>query len=71
MTKELDKKKAIDYHRLPQPGKLTITATKSLATQDDLALAYSPGVAAACQAIVDEPDEVADLTIRQNLVGIC
>ncbi len=70
MTKELDKKKAIDYHRLPQPGKLTITATKSLATQDDLALAYSPGVAAACQAIVDEPDEVADLTIRQNLVGV-
>jgi malate dehydrogenase (oxaloacetate-decarboxylating)(NADP+) len=70
MTEELDKKRAIDYHSLPNPGKLAIKATKPLATQDDLALAYSPGVAAACQAIVDKPNKVAELTIRQNLVGV-
>jgi len=70
MTEQIDKKRALDYHCLPQPGKLTITATKPLETQDDLALAYSPGVAAACEAIVDDPKKAADLTIRQNLVGV-
>jgi malate dehydrogenase (oxaloacetate-decarboxylating)(NADP+) len=70
MTDKLNKQRALDYHRLPQPGKLTITATKPLATQNDLALAYSPGVAAACEAIVDDPAEVANLTVRQNLVGV-
>ncbi len=70
MTDEIDRKRAIDYHRLPQPGKLTITATKPLATQHDLALAYSPGVAAACDAIVEDPSEAANLTVRQNLVGV-
>ncbi|NQV84123.1 MAG: NADP-dependent malic enzyme, partial [Rhodospirillales bacterium] len=70
MTDKLDKQRALDYHRLPQPGKLTITATKPLATQNDLALAYSPGVAAACEAIVDDPAQVANLTVRQNLVGV-
>jgi len=63
-------KRALEYHRHPQPGKLSITATKPLATQHDLALAYSPGVAAACEAIVDDPQEVASLTVRQNLVGV-
>ena len=70
MTEEINKKRALDYHRLPQPGKLTITATKPLATQHDLALAYSPGVAAACEAIVEDPAQVANLTVRQNLVGV-
>ena len=46
---------ALHYHREPVPGKVEITATKSLITQRDLALAYSPGVAAACEAIVESP----------------
>ena len=70
MSDEALKKAALDYHRNPRPGKLTITATKPLATQRDLALAYSPGVAAACEAIVDDPSEAAALTVRQNLVGV-
>jgi malate dehydrogenase (oxaloacetate-decarboxylating)(NADP+) len=61
---------ALVYHRLPKPGKLEIQATKPLGNQRDLALAYSPGVAAACEAIVDNPAEAANLTIRQNLVGV-
>lgn len=63
-------KAALDYHRQTSPGKIKITATKPLATQKDLALAYSPGVAAACQAIVDNPAEAAMLTIRSNLVAV-
>ena len=46
------KRAALDYHELPTPGKISITATKQLVNQSDLALAYSPGVAAACEAIV-------------------
>ena len=61
---------ALEYHRLPKPGKLAITATKPLATQRDLALAYSPGVAFACNAIVKDPAEAANLTARANLVGV-
>ena len=61
---------ALDYHRLPTPGKLAIVATKPLANQRDLALAYSPGVAAACEAIVADPAEVAQLTGRANLVAV-
>ncbi len=70
MSDDALKKAALDYHRYPRPGKLTITASKPLATQRDLALAYSPGVAAACEAIVDDPSEAAALTVRQNLVGV-
>ncbi len=70
MSDDAFKKRALEYHRLPQPGKLTVRATKPLASQNDLALAYSPGVAAACEAIVDDPSEVASLTVRQNLVGV-
>ncbi len=69
MSEEL-KKSALDYHRLPRPGKLAITATKKLANQRDLALAYSPGVAAACEAIVDDPLAAADYTVRGNLVAV-
>ena len=61
---------ALDYHRFPVPGKLAITATKPLATQQDLALAYSPGVAAACSAIADDPLEASNLTARGNLVAV-
>ena len=50
------RKAALDYHRYPRPGKLAIEPTKRMATQRDLALAYSPGVAAACEAIVADPD---------------
>ena len=58
------------YHRLPKPGKLEIQPIKPLGNQRDLALAYSPGVAAACEAIVDDPAQVGNLTARQNLVGV-
>ncbi|MBZ0147047.1 MAG: NADP-dependent malic enzyme [Pseudorhodoplanes sp.] len=61
---------ALAYHRGSKPGKLEIAATKPLGSQHDLALAYSPGVAAACEAIAAEPSEAAELTARQNLVGV-
>ena len=69
MSEDL-KSGALVYHRLPKPGKLEIQATKPLGNQRDLALAYSPGVAAACMAIYDDPQEAATLTIRQNLVAV-
>ncbi|MGH6680147.1 MAG: NADP-dependent malic enzyme, partial [Bradyrhizobium sp.] len=61
---------ALAYHRLPRPGKLEIQATKPLANQRDLALAYSPGVAAACTEIVGDPSQAASLTARSNLVAV-
>src|SRR5947209_17382938 len=61
---------ALAYHRLPRPGKIEIAATKPLANQRDLALAYSPGVAAACDAIAADPSEAAELTARANLVAV-
>jgi len=64
------RKAALDYHRFPRPGKLAITATKRMETSRDLALAYSPGVAAACDAIVADPDSSFDYTSRANLVGV-
>jgi len=64
------RKAALDYHRLPRPGKMAIEATKRMATQRDLALAYSPGVAAACEEIAADPDKARDYTIRGNLVGV-
>ena len=69
MSKELDES-ALHYHRHPVPGKITISPTKPLATQQDLALAYSPGVAAACNVIVESPIEVSTVTARANLVGV-
>jgi len=64
------RKNALHYHRYPTPGKIEISPTKPLATQADLALAYSPGVAAACEAIVENPAEARHLTARANLVGV-
>src|SRR6266849_3084766 len=68
--KEAIKKQALDYHEFPTPGKLSITATKQLLNQSDLALAYSPGVAAASAAIVQDPLNVFRFTARGNLVGV-
>jgi malate dehydrogenase (oxaloacetate-decarboxylating)(NADP+) len=61
---------ALHFHSEPRPGKLEIAATKPLANQRDLALAYSPGVAFACEAIAADPEQAANLTIRQNLVAV-
>src|ERR1041384_280448 len=61
---------ALAYHRVPKPGKLEIHPTKPLGNQRDLALAYSPGVAAACEAIVADPAQAAELTARANLVAV-
>src|SRR5438128_8842510 len=61
---------ALEYHRLPTFGKISVTPTKSLVNQRDLALAYSPGVAYACLAIQDDPKEAATLTSRANLVAV-
>ncbi|HWJ17422.1 MAG TPA: NADP-dependent malic enzyme, partial [Geobacterales bacterium] len=64
------KQSAIEYHEADPPGKLAITPTKPLATQRDLSLAYSPGVAFACEAIVNDNAAAARLTARANLVGV-
>ncbi|MFU0506522.1 NADP-dependent malic enzyme [Pseudaminobacter sp. NGMCC 1.201702] len=61
---------ALFFHKYPAPGKLEIQATKPLGNQRDLALAYSPGVAAPCLAIRDDPATAADYTARSNLVGV-
>jgi malate dehydrogenase (oxaloacetate-decarboxylating)(NADP+) len=61
---------ALEYHEFPQPGKISIAPTKQLVNQRDLALAYSPGVAAACEAIVENPSNAARYTSRANLVGV-
>jgi malate dehydrogenase (oxaloacetate-decarboxylating)(NADP+) len=64
------RKSALDYHRRNPPGKLSILPTKQLTNQRDLALAYSPGVAAACEEIVRDPAEAASLTARANLIAV-
>ncbi|HJP22745.1 MAG TPA: NADP-dependent malic enzyme [Alphaproteobacteria bacterium] len=61
---------ALDYHRRHGPGKLTVTPTKPLGNQRDLALAYSPGVAAVCDAIVADSAAAFEMTIRGNLVAV-
>ena len=61
---------SLEYHRLPTPGKIAIEPTKQLSNQRDLALAYSPGVAAACREIVRDPTEARNLTSRGNLIGV-
>ena len=61
---------ALEYHRLPRPGKIKVTPTTPLMTQRDLSLAYSPGVAAACDAIVEDPTMASQYTARSNLVAV-
>ena len=65
-----DRQAALDYHEFPVPGKISVTPTKPLVTQRDLAVAYSPGVAAACEEIVSDPANVFRFTGRGNLVGV-
>ena len=69
MTENL-REAALDYHRYPTPGKISVTPTKAMATARDLSLAYSPGVADACMAIADDPSEAGNLTSRSNLVAV-
>jgi malate dehydrogenase (oxaloacetate-decarboxylating)(NADP+) len=64
------KRAALDYHRQEPPGKIKVAPTKSLVTQRDLALAYSPGVAYACEAIVENPNAASEVTARGNLVAV-
>jgi malate dehydrogenase (oxaloacetate-decarboxylating)(NADP+) len=61
---------ALDYHRFPRPGKMRIEPTKRMVNQRDLALAYSPGVAAPCEEIAADPDKALDYTARGNLVAV-
>jgi len=70
MSEDRLRRDALDYHRHPVPGKLAVVASKPLATQRDLSLAYSPGVAAACTAIAADPAAAAELTSRSNLVAV-
>jgi malate dehydrogenase (oxaloacetate-decarboxylating)(NADP+) len=69
MDEEL-RKAALEYHEFPRPGKIQVAPTKPLASQRDLALAYSPGVAAACDAIVEDPLNAYKYTARGNLVAV-
>ena len=64
------RKAALEYHEFPTPGKLAISATKTLSNQRDLALAYSPGVAAPCEEIVKDPNNAFKYTARGNLVAV-
>ena len=64
------KQSALDYHRQDPPGKIKVAPTKPLVTQRDLALAYSPGVAYACEAIVEDPNAASEMTARGNLVAV-
>jgi malate dehydrogenase (oxaloacetate-decarboxylating)(NADP+) len=70
MSEEDFKKAALDYHRVEPYGKIKVSATKPMVSQRDLALAYSPGVAYACEAIVADPNEAHTLTARGNLVAV-
>ncbi|MFJ9449136.1 MULTISPECIES: NADP-dependent malic enzyme [unclassified Herbaspirillum] len=65
-----DRQAALDYHQYPTPGKITVNASKPLVTQRDLTLAYTPGVAAACEEIVADPLNAFRYTARGNLVGV-
>jgi malate dehydrogenase (oxaloacetate-decarboxylating)(NADP+) len=69
MTDEF-RARALEYHQQPVPGKLQIQPTKRMVNQLDLALAYSPGVAVACEEIIDNPSAAANYTTRGNLVGV-
>jgi malate dehydrogenase (oxaloacetate-decarboxylating)(NADP+) len=64
------RKAALEYHRSPTPGKISVAPTKGMINQRDLSLAYTPGVAAACEAIVSDPSQAHTLTARGNLVAV-
>ncbi|MFC5429797.1 NADP-dependent malic enzyme [Paraburkholderia denitrificans] len=67
---QTDRQAALEYHQYPTPGKISVTASKPLVTQRDLALAYTPGVAVACEEIAANPQEAFKYTSRGNLVGV-
>jgi malate dehydrogenase (oxaloacetate-decarboxylating)(NADP+) len=69
-TPQEHRQAALDYHEFPKPGKLALTSTKPLVNQHDLSLAYSPGVAAACEEIVRDPSTAYRYTARGNLIGV-
>ncbi len=70
MSSEEFKQAALEYHRIAPRGKIKVSATKPMLTQRDLALAYSPGVAYACEAIVEDPSAASEMTARGNLVAV-
>ncbi|MFQ5354997.1 MAG: NADP-dependent malic enzyme [Mariprofundaceae bacterium] len=70
MTQDILREDTLNYHKLPQPGKLGVHASKPCLTQRDLSLAYTPGVAIPCLEIKDNPDLVDEYTTRSNLVGV-
>src|SRR5881398_22065 len=70
MSDQNIRQSALEYHRAHPPGKISVTPTKGLLNQRDLALAYTPGVAAACDEIVRDPAEARKLTARGNLIGV-
>lgn len=70
LSRELLRQAALKYHEFPKPGKLAVTPTKQMVNQHDLALAYSPGVAAACEEIAADPMNAYRYTARGNLVGV-
>ncbi|MFC3338209.1 NADP-dependent malic enzyme [Paracandidimonas soli] len=70
MSGKNNRQAALDYHEFPKPGKIAIQASKPLVTQGDLGLAYTPGVAAACEEIASNPANALRYTSRGNLVGV-
>lgn len=70
MSTDSLKEASLRYHTEPSPGKLAIRLTKPMSNSRDLARAYSPGVAFACEAIVEDPEQAASMTARSNLVGV-
>lgn len=68
--RQLLREAALEYHQFPNPGKISVTPTKQLSNQRDLALAYSPGVAVACDEIVADPNNAFKYTARGNLVAV-
>ncbi len=70
MPKDTLREDALEYHKNPTPGKISIAPTKGMATQRDLALAYSPGVAVPCEEIAEDPSKALDYTSRGNIVAV-
>ncbi|MBP7770084.1 MAG: malate dehydrogenase [Aliarcobacter sp.] len=70
MSTKITKKEALDYHKVPNPGKIAIATTTRLETQRDLSLAYSPGVAYPCEEIQRDPELAYEYTAKRNLVAV-
>ncbi|MGB5792923.1 MAG: malate dehydrogenase, partial [Poseidonibacter sp.] len=70
MSTKVTKEEALEYHKLPNPGKVAIATTTVLQTQRDLSLAYTPGVAFPCEEIKENPEAAYDYTSKRNLVAV-